>query len=212
MATKLGIYKGALRILGERSVTLTEARPSRYALDEIWDDGFRDLVLSAGFWNFAMRTVEIQYTGDVEPDFGYSRAFDKPTDWIRTAAVSADEYFNTPLNQYADEQDYWFADHDTLYFKFVSSHADYGYDLSRWPANFTRFAQHLMAAEGAERITQNRVKKADVMKLADDWLSKAMATDAQNQPVSFPPTGSWVNARRGGSSGMSRYNGGWRRD
>ncbi len=216
MTSKLGLYKGALRALGETTITaLTDTRPARYTLDEIWDDDFRDLVLQAGLWNFAMKTVRIEYTGDLTPDFGPQYAFDKPTDWIRTAAVSANEDFKPPLSErddglgYWDEQDYWFANYDTLYVKYVSNDENYGYDLSRWPANFTQYASHMIAALGAERITQNRMKKSDVISMADEWLSRAQNTDAMNQTSMIQPQGTWASSRMRGSK-LSRYNGGWR--
>lgn len=189
--------------------TLTDDTPSRYTLDEIWDDDFRLLVLLSGFWNFATRSIQIEFTGDVDPDFGYRRAFSKPTDWVKTAAVSLDGDFSRPLNDYADEQDYWFAHVDTLFIKYISSDIEYGYDLASWPTNMTRFAYHLMAAEGCERITQSRVKKSDMQELAEGWLSKATATDAQNQPTVFPPRGTWARNRHRGNSGATRRSGGW---
>lgn len=213
MATKLGLYKGALRVLGETSISsLTSTQPARYVLDEIYDDGFLDEVLMEGLWNFAMKTVKIESTGDISPDFGYTYAFEKPSDWLRTAAVSDNEDFYPPYREYADEQDYWFAWIDPLYVKYVSSGSTYGYDLSRWPSNFTRFAQARLAAHASERIQQNRTKKIDAMQIADQWLSKARATDAINQPAGYPPPGTWTTARHRGIGGMSRYNGGWRRN
>lgn len=217
MATQLRLYKGALRVLGETTITaLTDVRPAVAVMDEIWADGFRDLVLQAGLWNFPMKTVQIEYTGDLTPDFGPQYAFDKPTDWLRTAAVSANEDFIPALTEredglgYWDEQDYWFANYTTLYVKYISNDTDYGYDLSRWPANFTQYAEHMLAALGAERITQNRVKKGDMLQLADTWLSKAQDTDAMNQTAKLQPSGSWSAARLSGGRGLSLVNGTWR--
>lgn len=209
MPTKLSLYKGALRALGETTITaLTDTRPARYTLDEIWDGDFRKLVLSSGFWNFAMRTAQIEYDTTITPEFGYSRAFSKPSDWIRTAAVSDNGDFSDPYNLYVDEQAYWFSDLDTMYVKFVSSHDDYGYDLSLWPPNFTLYAEHLLAALGAERITQNRVKKSDMLDIAESWLSKAKSTDAMNEAAQAVPRGSWARAR-GGKGTPTRRSGGW---
>ncbi len=213
MTDKLSLYKGTLRVLGERPIaSLTEDRPPRHTLDDIWDSGIIDLALQAGFWHFAMRTIQIEYTGDFTPPFGYQRAFEKPADWIRTAAISLDDYFNTPLNRFADEAGYWFADQDTLYIKFISNREDFGGDIGKWPINFCRYFETLMAAEAAERITQNRVKKGDLVQIAESLATKARSTDAMNQPVSFPPRGNWATARmRGWSSSFGRYSGGWER-
>ena len=208
MTSKLTLYNGALMVLGERPTTLTENRESRRVLDRIWDTGLRELALSAGLWNFATRTFQIEYTPDVEPSFGYTRAFEKPTDWVRTVALSADPYFNAPLNQYDDQAGYWFADIDTLYVKIVSKDEAYGYDLSLWPVNFARYAEALMALQGCERITQSGTKKKDVAVIMEDRLSRAKNTDAMNESAKFPPTGSWVTARVG--RGVSTRTGGGR--
>lgn len=211
MTDKLSLYKGALRCLGETTIsTLADDTPSRYTLDEIWDSGIRDLALQSGYWDFATRTVRIEYDPAIEPDFGYTRAFSKPDDWLRTARISANESFDPPLNDFRDEGGYWFSYYDTLYISHISNDADYGYDIASWPINFVRYFEALMAAEGAERITQNRVKKGDIINIAEGLLSKAKSVDAMNGPVEFSPMGSWASSRMS-SGGMSRRSGGWQR-
>lgn len=211
MTSQLNLYQGALRILGERKLSsLTEGREARRVLDDIWDTGIRDRCLIAGLWNFATRTVRIEYDPDIEPDFGFQRAFSKPTDWLRTSAISSDEYFNEPLNQYSDEQGYWFADYDTIYVKYISNDEDYGYDLGIWPVNFANYVEAEMAFEAAERITQNSTKKKEIMFIRDERFKKARNTDAMNQPTEFPPQGNWSRARMGFGT-LIRRPGGWER-
>lgn len=215
MATKLSLYKGALRALGERSISsLTEARPPRYVLDQIWDGdggdgGIRDLALSEGYWNFALRTIKVEYDAAVTPAFGFTRAFSKPSDWLSTAAVASEEYFTVPYNLYADEQDYWFSDLDTMYFKIVSKGEDYGYNLTKWPMNFTRYVEHLMAMDASSRLANSASKKSEMLDLADYWLSRAKSSDAMNQPTERLPSGSFVSSRRGGNGSPTRTSGGW---
>src|SRR4051812_47728400 len=113
MTTKLLLYNGALTKLGERRLsTLAENREPRRALDGVYDDNFINKVLIAGQWNFATVSVQADYSASIEPDFGFARAFDKPTDFIRTIAVCSDEFFRAPVLDYADEGNYWFADLD----------------------------------------------------------------------------------------------------
>jgi hypothetical protein len=76
MASKLSIYNGALLALGERKLSsLTEARGSRRRLDSVWDDGGVKSCLQAGFWNFAMQSIELTYSPSITPAFGYRYAF-----------------------------------------------------------------------------------------------------------------------------------------
>jgi len=105
---KLSLYNAALSHIGDRKLaSLTEEREPRYVLDDIFDDGAIDYCLEQGLWSFATRTLEMDYTPSVEPDFGYRRGFQKPTDWLRTVALATDEYFKTPLTEYADETGFW---------------------------------------------------------------------------------------------------------
>lgn len=204
MASKLSIYNGALLALGDRRLaTLTDARDARYALDDAYVDG-REHCLEQGYWNFAMRTRQADYSPSVEPPFGYRRAFDKPTDWIRTAAVCEDEFFNAPLTRYADEAAYWYADLDTIYVKYVSSDAAYGLDFAKWPANFTRYVEHYLASRIAMRLTGDQKKKDNISYEAESWLRKAKATDAMDEGAVFPPQGSWSSARQGRYSRRDR--------
>jgi len=202
MASKLTVYNGALREIGERKLSsLTENREPRRVLDSVWDNDFIKQCLSEGLWNFAMRTVELTYSPSLTPDFGYTRAFDKPTDWIRTASVSGDERFATPLLAYNDEAGYWFADIDTIYVRYVSNDDSYGADLSLWAPKFTLFVETELAARSAKRITGSDSEAAAIRKRADAVLKKARSVDAMNEPTKFAPQGSWASARGGRSRG-----------
>lgn len=199
MATQLLLYNRALRILGERRLSsLTEKQPSRYYLDQVWDEGGVRYCLSRGLWNSAMRTIQIEYDSSIDPDFGFSRAFTKPSDWVRTAAFASDPYFRNPLTDgYADEGSYWFADLDTVYVKYVSDDSSYGNDLTLWTEGFFKYVAtyfayeiqpNLSSSNADEKVTEEKLKKA---------LSNARTEDGQNEPTRTPPYGSWVRARTG---------------
>ncbi len=133
MTTKLTIYNGALAVLGdEKLATVTENRSPRRILDTVWDNEGVETCLEMSEWKFAMRTISITYSPSVEPDFGLRRAFDKPDDFVRTSAVCSDEYFTNPLrnHEYVDEAEYWFADLDMLYIRYVSNDAASGLETS----------------------------------------------------------------------------------
>jgi hypothetical protein len=202
--TQLALYNEALRLCGERKLTSTsENREPRRVLDSVWDAEFRNYVLEQGLWNFATRTVQIDYSPSVDPEFGYTYAFDKPTDWIRTVAISEDEYFTDPLLRYNDDTAYWFADAESIYVRYISNNSSYGLDYAKWPASFTRYVATHLAAEASPRLTHNENTTARLEKKAAHRLTDAQAKDALNQPTVFPPRGSWLRARTSGSN--SRY-------
>lgn len=203
-ASQLSLYNEALRRLGERKLSsLSEARESRRVLDSIWDADFRNYCLEQAEWNFAIRQVQIDYSTSVDPAFGFQYAFDKPTDWLRTTALSSDEYFTDPLLRYQDDGAYWFADETTLYVRYVSNDSSYGTDYSKWTPVFTRYAATHLAAEACMRIAHNKDLEARLEAKAERFLRDAQSKDSLNSPAKFPPRGSWVRARMGG--GTFRY-------
>lgn len=207
--TRLELYNDALTSLGERTLaSLSEEREPRRLLDVVWDSGAIDYCLERGLWNFATRSQKYEYSPSVEPQWGYRRAFDKPTDFIRTAGLCSDEYFRTPLLAYVDEADYWFADLDVIYVRYVSNDNAYGNNMNKWPKTFERFVSAFLASEIAEKLTKSdrRVAKADA--IMDSRLKVARSNDAMNEPTATLPAGRWTAARMGRRTGGDRGNGG----
>ena len=199
MASKLSVYNGALLVLGERKLAaLTESRASRRRLDTVWDgDTGVQYCLGQGLWNFAMRTSSFTFSPSIEPDFGYTYAFTKPDDWVRTARMSDDERFCNLLD-FDDEQALWFADQDTIYTKYVSKNDEYGFDLSLWTPAFTEYVEHHFAAKICKATTGSDDETERVTALAEKKLRWARSQDAMNEGPKEPPRGSWSRARRGG--------------
>lgn len=201
MATsQLKLYNRALLILGERSLSsLTENNEHRRSLDTVWDSGaIRTEWLRAGLWNFAVRTTQQEYDSGLDPAFGYQHLFPKPSDWVRTAMVASDEYFQFPLTRYEDEAGYWASDLQTMFVSYISNDASYGLDYSLWPEHFTRWCEYDLAMKIAPRsVSLDDNKRADLKK---DWqkaLNMARSYDAMDEPARFPPSGSWSRSRGG---------------
>lgn len=209
MATQLGLYNRALRHCGERRLaSLTENREPRRVLDDIWNDGIVETCLSQGFWNFAMRAIEIPASTLVTPAFGWSYAFEKPTDLQRVAGLSADETFNTPLTQYMDEIGYWLANVTPLYVRYISNSLSYGKDLSRWPQMFTDFVAASMALQLVPTLTQDEKRIGRVASLVAVFKTQALNIDAMDEATQFMPQGGWTAARQGRGSKRERGNDG----
>ena len=213
MASKLLVFNAALLLCGERKLaSLTENREPRRLLDDVFDGGAVKTCLEAAFWNFGTRSLKIEFDPGVDPDFGFQRAFVKPSDWCRTAVVSASEYFRPPFkdDQFADEAGFWFADIDTLYVKMVSDGADYGGDLGNWTESFARYFEAYLASRVAWKITRDKKTVEAIQVELKRLLKGASAKDAQDSGTSVPPEGAWNRARRG-RGGSGRRDGGTRR-
>lgn len=200
MTTRLEIYNAALLICGERFLaSLTEDREPRHLLDHVWDNDGVKQCLESGQWRFAMRAVRLDYDTAIDPEFGYRRAFSKPTDWCATAGVCSDEYFNSPLTQYIEETGYWFCDLDELYVRYVSNDASFGGDLSLWPAKFADFVATFFASKIILKLTTDAKKRDAILHPRDGLLARARkeakSLDAMAGPTVFAPRGSWASSR-----------------
>lgn len=194
--SKITLYNGALRILGERKLSsLSEDRPARYYLDDAWDDGAVDACLEEGFWNWAIRSVQFDPSEDVTPEFGHAYAFEKPADFIRTAGICQDEFFQTPLDNYIDEVDHWFASVDPLYVQYVSNDASYGTNYAAWPESFNKFVQAYLADQIKALVTGNDSVHEKIEKHLKKARINARSKDAMNGPIRFAPSGTFVRAR-----------------
>lgn len=189
------MYNRALRYIGERGVTLTEESEARELLDDVWDDGGVNACLEEAMWKFATRTVKLDYDTSVDPEFGYQRAFQKPTDWVLTVAFCSDEHCTIPITRYHHENDYWYCDLDEIYVRYVSNHADYGNALSLWPDSFASFVAAHFAKEIVDDLTSNPEIVQRVEQRYEENRGKAKNRDAWNQPQAFPAVGSWARSR-----------------
>lgn len=200
MATdQLKLYNGALRLCKERRLaSLTEAREPRRLLDDAWNNEAREHCLEQGLWNFAMRAAQLDYVTSIVPSFGYQRVFNKPDDYVRLAAISADGYLRAPLLQYFEEGPYWLADLDVIYVKYVSKSTQHGLDMSLWPSSFTKFVEAYLALQIVGKLTTDSARAKEVQSLFKHWRAEARSVDAMAEPTQFPPQGGWVTARGGG--------------
>jgi hypothetical protein len=200
VASKLEIYNRALYHLGERRLaSLTESREPRRALDDHWSSGV-GYCLESAMWNFAIRAMEVNSSASVAPDFGYTFAFQKPDDWVRTASLSDNERFDPPLTDYRDEVGFWWADSDPLYVTFVSNDTGYGFDLGNWSESFSEFVATRLAVLICERITGGEAKLDKLERKEIKAKRTAVSRDAMNEASKFAPIGTWVTSRRAGSS------------
>ncbi len=200
MTDKLSLYNMALGHLEEGSLaSLSEGVEKRRVLDSNWDHVVR-LCLEQTYWKFAKRTVQIDASSTTEPAFGFTQAFRIPDDWIRTDEMSSFEQLSPPLIDVRTEAGYWYANVTPLYVSYVSSDKLYGLNIGVWPATFVDYVALEHACKACKRITG----KSDLLEGPRGLLMQAKAAkrdalgkDAQNDPIKFPPQGSWVSSRRG---------------
>lgn len=201
MADKLSIYNMALGHLEEGSLrSLSEGVERRRVLDSFWPHVVGLALEETGAWKFARRVIKIDASDSVSPDFGFTHAFQIPNDWVRTDEVSAQETLKPPLTDYRTEAGFWYANVTPLFVAYVSNDSLYGMNIGSWPLTFVEWIALELACKGCKRITgsDNMLEgPTGLFRQANKAKRKAKGNDAQNDPVKFPPTGTWVTSRRG---------------
>lgn len=209
MADKLGVFNGALFMLGSRRLSsLTEDREPRRVLDRRWE-AVVERCLADGQWKFAMRAVESEASDSVEPPFGYAYAHQRPADFIRLVGISANENFNPPLSDYVEEAGYWYAHLDPIYVRYTSNGDAYGWNIGEWPRMFADYVEAELAFEICERLTDSSTKLKEMAAIRDQRRLAARNLDAMSEGAKFRPMGSWASARLGRGPRQPRGNGGW---
>jgi hypothetical protein len=196
MTDTLSLYNGALVKIGQpRLATVTDEQKSRRALDFAYAKTVK-ACLENGQWNFAMRFASATESPSVDTTLGYQYVFDKPDDWLRTAAITTDAYGRVPLLQYDDRTDYWLADIATIYVRYVSNDPNYGLDLGRWPESFVDYVETALAVAICEEVTGSNTKLDKLEKDRDKAWKRASNRDVMNEAVTkFPPPGRLLRSR-----------------
>lgn len=198
MAEKLRIYNDALFELETRPITgLTDDRPERRGLDYLWPS-VEEFLLEAGMWNFALRVEELQPSDTATTSFGWTYVYEFPDDYVKTIAVSEDEWLQNTLRSFSNEGDYLMAEIDPLYLGYVSNDIEYGRDVGKWPPTFARAFALELAARGSGNIgSLSSAKREKLRGEADKMRKKARSKDAFNQAPSRFENSLLVGARRG---------------
>jgi hypothetical protein len=124
--------------------------------------------LEMGQWNFAMRTIQIDYDSGVEPSSATPARSPSPPTGCSPRPCASDEFFRFPLTRYTDEAGYWYSDLDTLYVRYVSDDVAYGLNMNHWPESFrewwrstsaSKVIRKLANSEEEEVKSEKRLKK-----------------------------------------------------
>lgn len=205
--TQLSIFNGAMYLLQKEGfVKLSDARPEAKVLLNLWDRA-RRYCLEQGHWKFAEREAKLTASLTEVPTFGLQNAFEKPTDFIRINMLAADEYYNVPLIQVHEKGDFWYAEPEELYLRYVSNHADYGYDMAKWPETFVIYVTLYLATLAAHTIAPDL--KMELIRAPgniglEEAKYNALSKDAVAGPTQFLPEGRWSSARRGNWNNRGR--------
>lgn len=198
MASQLSVYNSALMKLGSpRILTLTDNVPSRKTIDAIYTQAV-EFCLEQSVWDWAIRSVQIDASTDVEPVFGYNYAVEKPDDIKKVVAISANSTLKEPLEGYVEESGYWFVNCDPLYVSYVSTGPEYGWNIGVWTEAFADMVAYRIAVMTCETITASTSKLEQLHRDFKTARSNAISINNFDDAPKRFPQGRLTTARQGG--------------
>lgn len=173
MATQLGVYRDALRHLGEiRLANLTDDVEARYALDDAWDDAIINLLRQAA-WRFALTTETVTQDGSGVAGFDYT--FTRPDDWLRTHAIFVTVGTAERPVDVREQGGVWYSSISPMTVRYVSKD---GRNPSLWPEQFASALAAYLAFLVCERLTGDAERVARTAEVYDAELRQAVERDA----------------------------------
>lgn len=197
----LNIYNDALLIMGLEKITdNNDDSHRRSVIDTTIDADLVEFTLEDIGWHFAMKSVKSEFNPSYEPEWGYARGHDKPTDMHRLEGVFHDEYFQRPLKNYLDEGDIFFTDEDELFFQYVQT--SFINDPSEWKPFFRRLIAGRIAKDAYMSLAPSAAEKVNSEFKKRESTAKSI--DVMQSPPRLIAEGSWVRARNTGRSQRRR--------
>jgi len=194
------IYNHAFFIMGLPEIVSNDDDSIRRSkVDVALGTGIVEAALEDMGWTFALTSQKVTFDPSLEPDWGYIRVFAKPNDMHRIHGVYSDGHFRSPLKDYQDEGDQWFAHIDDIYVQYVKT--SFLTDPSSWPQYFKNVIASKLAdmtcsvLKGDKKNTEDKVKQ---------FADEAESTDALRGPPQPIHTGRWVRSQFSGRSGYDR--------
>ena len=175
MTTKISVYKEAARLLGDyRFASLSDDTATRYAFDDAWDRVV-EYVLRAAYWKFALKTIEMEETDEVDPVPGFHYVWPLPCDWLRTHALFTMSGFREAPFDARHQQEYIHTRVRPPLLRYISN--DFA-DPEVWPEHFAQAVGARLAFDCAERVTGNPAKAEQLFQLWNEKFQRALAPDA----------------------------------
>lgn len=198
--TWLLIYNDALLIMGLDEITSADDDSNRRAkLDHALNAGIVADLLEETGWTFALSSVEANYDPSLEPGWGHTRVFAKPTDMHRLDGIFIDEYMQVALKPYKDEDGNFYCDIDVIYVQYVST--DWLVNPSTWPTFFRRLVAARMAKDASLSLSREGANVENAQTEFTSRKDEALSNDAVASPPRVLQSGNWTRGRFRG-----RYN------
>lgn len=155
-------------------------------------------------WNFAMKRIQITPSGDYTPEFGFTHAYAKPSDFVRLIGFYDDLGSRLTEVDYDLEGDYILrngTDGAAINVRYVSDVTD----VSKFDPLFIDLFAVNLAIKLSPNFSGSEARVKSLVELRKDILSNATAIDGQERPPRRIQTSKFIQSRKRGSNVAGRY-------
>lgn len=190
MTSEVAICNAALaKVSNNRVTSLTEGSTAGDLCNEMYER-VRDRLLRRHIWNFNKKRVKLARLSEA-PGFGWSYAYQLPSDWVRNIALYADAGAQSPTHGYETEGRRILSDHADLWLIYGARITD----PNEFDDMFREALAYALAVELAVPLAKSATLRDRMAEAFERHVLEAQTIDGQDDPPQFPPEPGWSDVR-----------------
>ena len=190
MTSEVAICNAALtKVSNNRIASLTEGSTAGDLCNEMYER-IRDRLLRRHIWNFNKKRVKLAQLASA-PVFGWTYAYQLPSDWVRNIHIYPDEAGLSPTHYYETEGRMILADHENIYLVYGARITD----PNEFDGMFREALAYALAVELAVPLAKSATLRDRMDQAFKEYVMEAQTIDGQDDPPDHPPEPGWADVR-----------------
>lgn len=190
MTSEVAICNAALaKVSNNRIASLSEGSTAGDLCNEMYER-IRDRLLRRHIWNFNKKRVKLAQLAQT-PVFGWTHAYQLPSDWVRNIAVYPDPAGINPTHDYEVEGRTIAADHADIYLVYGARVTD----PNDFDEMFREALAYALAVELAVPLAKSATLRDRMNEAFESYVMEAQTIDGQDDPPDYPPEPGWATVR-----------------
>lgn len=190
MTSEVAICNAALaKVSNNRIASLTEGSTAGDLCNEMYER-IRDRLLRRHIWNFNKKRVKLAQLSAV-PVFGWTYAYQLPSDWVRNIAVFPDSAGLNQTHGYEVEGRAILTDHENIWLVYGAKITD----PNDFDDMFREALAYALAVELAVPLAKSATLRDRMNEAFQAYVMEAQTIDGQDDPPDYPPESGWADVR-----------------
>lgn len=146
-------------------------------------------------WNFALKRAQLLPSSDSTPAFGYTHAYNLPSDYVRKVYLEDSDGVEIGQEKYEIENSqvlYNGEDNTAINLVYVYDHTT----VAKFDPLFIQALSLLLASMIAPKFMGTETRQQAILKMLEDAFPDAKAVDGQERPPKRRQTSRWLDRRR----------------